>query len=788
MKFLVCSRLSEHRYKTPEGYLVCVDSILSRTGKQTYSRDELFKDGCTDEVEVERSAEEVFSEKTLASFENKPLTIEHPEEDVTPANHNKYSVGFIRDVKRGKDGSEDVMLGTIVVTDAEAIELIETGKLKELSCGYDCDIEDEDNPQQRNIRGNHVALCEKGRAGIARIVDSVMGLIKDANFEICYIDDGDVCVLIEAKDENDARQKFRRRYGMYYIKHIRKVKDGVKDMKVSHDNIREQPVFVMQSDVDKNLFFYIGKTHAMKEGEWTYAQYDMEGMTPDELRKELEANGWHKVAKGPAPFIDEDPYEESTEGLEEAEKNLHDEMICNTETDCEDADESIVYKGIKIDVHKGLYGQSIIVHAPNGSFKYSSIETAKRDIDKKDKELFDSVKDAKTEYVFNYRDTYHGTRDKMRVDANNLDEAIRKFGDTIALGGFGTANIYVVSVSPNDGYMRAYGKLSEMLKQKWTKDSVKDSTYKVEYISSGAEMYPIVEVDAASESEAIETVRKKDKKFVRLISVKKQNSVKKHDSKKSERQEIIIMDAKKARSIITVVKRVSDISNRDRLAPSQYKALRELGYNESKWKNMTSEEASRIIAAAKQKKEKTQSKEETSTKKQTKSLSLSSGEKISKEDKDTLLSMAKEFVPEIDDNPFTDYDGQINITSPYMTAGKAKKLAAAIEELGYGAVARNRQVQIEKSKKKPPKNTPKPSIDKLSLSAGKDISKEEEQLLAYTLESAGLDSYVINDEDNKITFYALGIKAKEAKDALSKLNPNVSLKSGPYGDVIFMYK
>ena len=85
----------------------------------------------------------------------------------------------------------------------------------------------------------------------------------------------------------------------------------------------------------------------------------------------------------------------------------------------------------------------------------------------------DFIKDAKTEYIFNYQDTYHRTRDKMRVDANNLDEAIREFGKTMALGGYGTANIYVVSVSPNDGYMRAYGKLSEMLKQKWTRDSVK---------------------------------------------------------------------------------------------------------------------------------------------------------------------------------------------------------------------------------------------------------------------------------------------------------------------------
>ena len=34
-------------------------------------------------------------------------------------------------------------------------------------------INDEENPCQRNIRGNHVALCQQGRAGIARIVDSL---------------------------------------------------------------------------------------------------------------------------------------------------------------------------------------------------------------------------------------------------------------------------------------------------------------------------------------------------------------------------------------------------------------------------------------------------------------------------------------------------------------------------------------------------------------------------------------------------------------------------------------
>ena len=176
MRVLVGEKLSPHRFKTPEGYLICTDAILARTGKQTYRRREVFgdmSDKGEEEIEINRDAKEVFDPATLASFENKPLTIEHPNEDVNPENHHDYAVGFTRDIKRGKTtNGEDVMLGTIVVTDAEAIKDIESGELVELSCGYDCDVVDEANPQQRNIRGNHVALCERGRAGIARIVDS----------------------------------------------------------------------------------------------------------------------------------------------------------------------------------------------------------------------------------------------------------------------------------------------------------------------------------------------------------------------------------------------------------------------------------------------------------------------------------------------------------------------------------------------------------------------------------------------------------------------------------------
>jgi hypothetical protein len=457
LKILVAEKLSEHRYKTPEGYLICVDSILARTGKQTYKRSEIFGDDDERLVEVDRKAEEVFSPETMASFENKPICVEHPDVDVNSGNISEFAVGFVRDIHKGEYEGEPVMLGTLVITDAKTIEEIEEGKHTDLSCGYDCDIDDSENPQQRNIRGNHVALCEQGRAGIARIMDSVKdeestytevtkNLEKEAKKDMSWLD----TVIGEKKEE---------------IKDLDKTYIGRLFGPVA---AKFNAILKYETSNGKGIAYFKPKS---KVNSYQFAK---------SLENEIRPRGW--IATGW---------------------------------------DNGYYRFVSEKIRFDSVADKDYVPFP-----------AKRDIDKKDRELFGSMKDAKTEYIFNYRDTYHGTRDKMRVDANNLDEAIREFGKTMALGGYGTANIYVISVSPNDGYMRAYGKLSEMLKQKWTRDSVKDSTYKVEYLSSSAEIYPIVEVDAASELEAVETVRKKDKKYIRLISVKKKDSAKKLDSKK----------------------------------------------------------------------------------------------------------------------------------------------------------------------------------------------------------------------------------------------------------------
>lgn len=186
MRILIKEKLSEHKSKTPEGYLICQDAILARTGTQDYLKSEIYEnfDGEDTVVSVERKPEQVFSAEALASFEDKPITVEHPDENVNPDNYSELAVGHTRNIRKGKFNGQDVMIGDLVITDAQTIEDIENGVRTELSCGYDCDITEGDHPEQINIRGNHVALCEQGRAGIAKIIDSV----NDAKYHVGYAD------------------------------------------------------------------------------------------------------------------------------------------------------------------------------------------------------------------------------------------------------------------------------------------------------------------------------------------------------------------------------------------------------------------------------------------------------------------------------------------------------------------------------------------------------------------------------------------------------------------------
>lgn len=157
------TKISPHMTDTPEGYLVCHDVPIARTGDMVYRAGELGLEGDPDRpVTVRRYTEDVFDPAAMASFEGKDVTAGHPAESVSPANHAAYSKGHVQNVRR--EGEK--LVADLLVKDAGLISDIRNGVVREVSCGYLCSYEPEgDHYRQGNIRGNHVAVVPRGRAG-----------------------------------------------------------------------------------------------------------------------------------------------------------------------------------------------------------------------------------------------------------------------------------------------------------------------------------------------------------------------------------------------------------------------------------------------------------------------------------------------------------------------------------------------------------------------------------------------------------------------------------------------
>lgn len=160
-------RISDNiRIRKPEGYLICANVPIARTGTQEYGQDELGQDG--DEiVQVFRPEEEVFSTATMASFEGMPVTNDHPDdpEGVNIDNVQYLEKGHCQNVRRGTGKDKDLLIADLIIKDQQTIDEIMDGK-REISCGYTYELCEEDGRYvQRQIRGNHVAIVDRGRAG-----------------------------------------------------------------------------------------------------------------------------------------------------------------------------------------------------------------------------------------------------------------------------------------------------------------------------------------------------------------------------------------------------------------------------------------------------------------------------------------------------------------------------------------------------------------------------------------------------------------------------------------------
>lgn len=157
--------LSPNQLETNEGFLICRNVPISRTGDQDYIGTEIGLDDASMHS-VHRKSEEVFSDAALASFEGKPVTDDHPPELLTPDTARMYEKGHAQNIRPGIGEWEGYVLADLHIHDRDLIEKIQNGK-REISCGYECEYlqEPDGSYSQHKIRGNHIAVVDKGRAG-----------------------------------------------------------------------------------------------------------------------------------------------------------------------------------------------------------------------------------------------------------------------------------------------------------------------------------------------------------------------------------------------------------------------------------------------------------------------------------------------------------------------------------------------------------------------------------------------------------------------------------------------
>lgn len=146
--------------KTDEGFILD-KPIIGRVGLMTY----LNADGST-RIEY-RPAEEAFNADSLASIRGKPITNGHVDMANSTNISNLPVLGTVL-----SSGEQD---GDNIRADVSVFNL--PNDSRELSCGYTLTLDETAGTYQgqhydaiqRNIRYNHLAVVNKGRAGVARL-------------------------------------------------------------------------------------------------------------------------------------------------------------------------------------------------------------------------------------------------------------------------------------------------------------------------------------------------------------------------------------------------------------------------------------------------------------------------------------------------------------------------------------------------------------------------------------------------------------------------------------------
>lgn len=173
--------INSQREMTPEGYLK-VPGRVARVGVQQYLASELgLKDRPLGQiVNVYRPPAEVFDPVSLASYDNKDVTIDHPDDLVNAQTFKQVTAGHAISPGRQDVDDPDYVVVDLLIKDQYAIDAINQNK-EELSAGYTSEYRYAPGIApcgtayefiQYTITINHIALCDQARAGhLARLFD-----------------------------------------------------------------------------------------------------------------------------------------------------------------------------------------------------------------------------------------------------------------------------------------------------------------------------------------------------------------------------------------------------------------------------------------------------------------------------------------------------------------------------------------------------------------------------------------------------------------------------------------
>lgn len=252
---------------TDSGQMI-VPCAFARVGSQKYTAGSLQIPNMEDNtiIEVHREESEVFDTKSINSFRSVPVTVGHPKSiggnpAVHSGNSKELQVGMLEGLPVR---DEDLLTGTLVISDQEAIELVEGG-LVELSAGYTCNIELRDGKYyQTDIKANHIAIVDKGRAGsVCSIADE--DFIEEDNMTKKKVEDTETTTKeVEVTDAEI----------------IISLKDEVEVLKASVDSANEKVAQVL-ADKDEEVK---GMVTLISVAKGLFDAIDFEGKTSKEIK------------------------------------------------------------------------------------------------------------------------------------------------------------------------------------------------------------------------------------------------------------------------------------------------------------------------------------------------------------------------------------------------------------------------------------------------------------------------------------------------------------------------